>query len=96
MKNKNATFRLKKILNRANSFIVILEKEFGINKNKSHCINLYITVYKLSSVSCFFNLETEIPFHVEGKYFVCLSGYHQMILRTIKKSLESFICSNEE
>lgn len=90
LKNNKTVFEVKQMINNKNSFFVVLERN-----SKSNVLFLYFTVYKLSPISCYFNLETKIPFHVEGKVIGYLSEYQQSILKIIKKHLESNSCTDD-
>ena len=63
--------------------------------NGSKAIKGNISVIKLSPISCFIAIENEIPFYVNGEFLICLSEYHQSVLKKMKDNLEKKVCYND-
>lgn len=63
--------------------------------NGSKAIKGNISVIKLSPISCFIAIENKIPFYVNGEFLICLSEYHQSVLKKMKDNLEKKVCYND-
>lgn len=63
--------------------------------NSSKAIKGNISVIKLSPISCFIAIENEIPFYINGEFLICLSEYHQSVLKKMKENLEKTVCYND-
>lgn len=93
-KNKLIKYSVSNVIEERDKAIVKYEKE--INSKKGIKKKSNITVLKLSPVSSFVTLESEIPSNIKGEYYGFVSQYLQTFLLRVKAEMEKKACYDEE
>lgn len=92
-KKKIIKYTLSNVFEERDKAIVKCEKEINAKKGIKKTSN--ITVLKLSPVSSFVTIESEIPGCIKGEYYGFVSQYLQTFLQKVKTALEKKVCYDE-
>ena len=92
-KKKIIKYTISNVFEERDKAIVKCEKEINAKKGIKKTSNM--TVVKLSPVSSFVTIESEIPGCIKGEYYNFVSQYLQTFLQKVKTALEKKVCYDE-